>query len=181
MSSPSSSILGTVSHIYTYPLKGANGQKLTRTSLAPFASIPNDRCLALLRAETIRANKWMEEKSTKENADIVLQTGEGKDPQHHSNKHLFHQLITDPQLGKYEAVLTEEDFSNIEKKINNNNDDVNINTSRRRQLSIIEAKTKTVVARCLNLDDEKERLVIETFFAERLETANTQTEYRNSS
>ena len=173
MSSPSSSILGTVSHIYTYPLKGANGQKLTRTSLAPFASIPNDRCLALLRAETIRANKWMEEKSTKENADIVLQTGEGKDPQHHSNKHLFHQLITDPQLGKYECVLTEEDFSNTERK-KNNNEDENINTSRRRQLSIIEAKTKTVVARCLNLDDEKERLVIETFFAERLETANTQ-------
>ena len=152
MSSPSSSILGTVSHIYTYPLKGANGQKLTRTSLSPFSSIPNDRCLALLRAETIRANKWMEDKSTKENADIVLQTGEGKDPQHHSNKHLFHQLITDPQLGQFE---------------------VNINTLRR-QLSIIEAKTKTVVARCLNLDDEKERLVIETFFAERLETANTQ-------
>ncbi len=152
MSSPSSSILGTVSHIYTYPLKGANGQKLTRTSLSPFSSIPNDRCLALLRAETIRANKWMEDKSTKENADIVLQTGEGKDPQHHSNKHLFHQLITDPQLGQFE---------------------VNINTLRR-QLSIIEAKTKTVVARCLNLDDEKERLVIEIFFAERLETANTQ-------
>ena len=172
MSSPSS-ILGTVSHIYTYPLKGANGQKLARTSLTPFASIPNDRCLALLRAETIRANKWMEEKSTKENADIVLQTGEGKDPQHHSNKHLFHQLITDPQLGKYECVLTEEDFSNTERK-KNNNEDGNINTSRRRQLSIIEAKTKTVVARCLNLDDEKERLVIETFFAERLETANTQ-------
>ena len=103
-----------VSHLHL-PTERSNGQKLTRTSLAPFASIPNDRCLALLRAETIRANKWMEEKSTKENADIVLQTGEGKDPQHHSNKHLFHQLITDPQLGKYEAVLTEEDFSNIEK------------------------------------------------------------------
>jgi len=115
-SSSSSSILGTVSHIYTYPLKGANGQKLSRTTLSPFTSIPNDRSLALLRAETIRANKWMEDKSTKENADIVLQTGEGKDPQHHSNKHLFHQLITDPQLGKYECVLTEEDFSNIERK-----------------------------------------------------------------
>ena len=67
----------------------------------------------------------------------------------------------------------EEDFSNAERE-KNNNEDGNINTSRRRQLSIIEAKTKTVVARCLNLDDEKERLVIETFFAERLETANTQ-------
>ena len=45
-------------------------------------------------------------------------------------------------------------------------------TRRRRQLSIIEAKTKTVVAQCLDIDDEKERLVIETFFAECLETAN---------
>jgi uncharacterized protein YcbX len=159
--------LGTVSHIYTYPLKGANGQQLTHTNLSPFSSIPNDRCFALLRAETIRLNKWTEEKSTKENADIVLETGEGKDPQHHSNKHLFHQLITDPQLGKYECVLSEEeDFCN--------NVDVKNNTRpRRRQLSIIEAKTKTVVARCMNLDDEKERLIIETFFAECLETANT--------
>jgi len=159
--------LGTVSHIYTYPLKGANGQQLTHTNLSPFSSIPNDRCFALLRAETIRLNKWTEEKSTKENADIVLETGEGKDPQHHSNKHLFHQLITDPQLGKYECVLREEeDFCNVDVK--------NKMRPRRLQLSIIEAKTKTVVARCMNLDDEKERLVIETFFAERLETANTQ-------
>ena len=158
MASPS--VLGTISHIYTYPLKGANGQQLTQTTLSPFSSIPNDRCFALLRAETIRANKWSENKSTKENADVVLKTGEGKDPQHHSNKHLFHQLITDASLGKFECILNDEaDFCDTRQR-------------RRRQLSIIEAKTKTVVAQCLDIDDEKERLVIETFFAECLETAN---------
>ena len=42
-------------------------------------------------------------KGSREKAARVLTTTKGRDPGHHGNKHLFHQLITDPSMSRVEA------------------------------------------------------------------------------
>ena len=48
---------------------------------------------------------WLSHASPGAAADELLAGREGKDPGHHSNKHLFHQGITDPLLSAYECTV----------------------------------------------------------------------------
>jgi len=86
-------VVGRVKRIHAYALKGARSTTLDAAVVRPGGGVPDDRAFALLRAE--HAARWR-----RDGARDVLRAGEGKDPGHHSNKHLFHQLITDGELAR---------------------------------------------------------------------------------
>lgn len=149
--------VGVIRGITTYPLKGARGQPLQSCSLFAGKSTPRDREYALLRYEHI-ATRWPSaegggaSEASGAHADAILATGEGKDPAHHSNKHLFHQLITDPSLADFGVELEGE-----------------------HGISILERDTGRVLARANDVRIDAERRRVEMLFAERLETASPDT------
>lgn len=138
---------GTIKRIETFPLKGARGERLESARIRIGSSTPRDREFALLRGENAR-ERWRSDDARGAASEILL-AGVNKDPGHHSNKHLFHQLITDPSLAAYRGVAINE-----------------------RGLAIACAKTGEVLVRCEDYDEDiAGRGEIETFFATRLETA----------
>ena len=84
-----------------------------RCELLPGASAPGDRRFALLRAENVE--DWLAHASPAAAADALLAGRDGKDPGHHSNKHLFHQGITDPLLSAFEC-LVEDDVLTVRRR-----------------------------------------------------------------
>ena len=147
--------VGVIRGITTYPLKGARGQPLDSCSLFVGKSTPRDREYALLRHEHI-ATRWASAEgggasdASAAHADAILATGEGKDPAHHSNKHLFHQLITDPSLADFGVELEGE-----------------------HGVSILDHDTGRVLARADDVRIDAERRLVESLFAESLETASS--------
>jgi hypothetical protein len=149
--------VGIIRGITTYPLKGARGQPLDSCSLFVGKSTPRDREYALLRHEHI-ATRWASAEgggasdASAAHADAILATGEGKDPAHHSNKHLFHQLITDPSLADFGVELEGE-----------------------HGISILDHDTGRVLARADDVRIDADRRLVESLFAESLETASSDT------
>jgi len=86
-------VVGRVREIHAYALKGARSTPLDACALRAGRGVPDDRAFALLRAE--HAERWRAR-----GALDLLTTRAGADPGHHSNKHLFHQLITDAELAR---------------------------------------------------------------------------------
>ena len=81
----------------------------------------------------------------------MLTTTKGRDPGHHGNKHLFHQLITDPSMSRVEAGRGE------------------------RGIVVVDAETREELARVDDFEvDEEGRRRMERFFGERLETAEAE-------
>lgn len=139
--------MGTIKRIETFPLKGARGERLERARIQLGSSTPRDREFALLRGENAR-ERWRHDDARGAASEILL-AGANKDAGHHSNKHLFHQLITDPSLASYRGLAINE-----------------------RGLAIACATTGEILLRCEDYDNDiAGRREIEVFFATRLETA----------
>ncbi|CAL53303.1 Molybdenum cofactor sulfurase, C-terminal [Ostreococcus tauri] len=141
--------VGRIKSIETFPLKGARGVSIEQTTVHIGTSVPRDREFALLRSEN--EERWGSD-DVEASAGRILRTGEKKDEGHHSNKHLFHQLITDPSLAKYRGIAIGS-----------------------RGLAIECAQSGEVLVRCEDYDEDASgRRAIETFFASRLETARAE-------
>ena len=150
--SSSSRVVGRVRDVYAYPLKGARGHRLDEATLARGFGVPGDRAFALMRRE--KAEEWWTTtaKDEGEKAARVLTTTTGRDPGHHGNKHLFHQLITDPSMSRVEARGVGE-----------------------RGLVVVDAATGEELVRVDDYEvDEEGRRRMERFFGERLETAEAE-------
>lgn len=144
-------LVGRVKSITTYPLKGARGESLRSSRVEKGSSVEDDRAFALLRHENID-KRWSPCSDPTTNAGDILRAAPDKDPGHHSNKHLFHQLITDPSLAKISAKRVGE-----------------------RGVQIVLPGSKPpgrVLATCLDVLVKSEREPVERFFATFLETAS---------
>ena len=145
-----SRLVGRVKSITTYPLKGARGESLRSSRVEKGGSVENDRAFALLRHEHIE-KRWSSLSDPETNATDILRAGTAKDPGHHSNKHLFHQLITDPSLAKVSARRVGE---------------------RGVQIVLPGSSPEKVLAACADVRVAKEREPVERFFSTFLETAS---------
>jgi hypothetical protein len=115
------------------------------------SSVEDDRAFALLRHENID-KRWSPCSDPTTNAGDILRAAPDKDPGHHSNKHLFHQLITDPSLAKISAKRVGE-----------------------RGVQIVlpgSSPPGRVLATCLDVLVKSEREPVERFFSTFLETAS---------
>jgi uncharacterized protein YcbX len=121
-------VIGRLREIHTFPLKGARSQKLELASVQRDGGIPDDRKFALLRHEHA-AQRWQMDND-------------------HSNKHLFHQLITDTELVNVRARCVGE-----------------------RGLIVECASTGRVLAECEDSAIEREREKVEKFFGTLLKSA----------
>jgi len=145
-------VIGRLREIHTFPLKGARSQKLEFASVQRDGGIPDDRKFALLRHEHA-AQRWQidskdSERAARANACDILRTADGKDVGHHSNKHLFHQLITDTELVNVRARCVGA-----------------------RGLIVECASTGRVLAECADSAIEHEREKVEKFFGTLLKSA----------
>ena len=143
-------LVGRVKSITTYPLKGARGESLRSSRVEKGSSVEDDRAFALLRHENID-KRWSPCSDPTTNAGDILRAAPDKDPGHHSNKHLFHQLITDPSLAKISAKRVGE---------------------RGVQIVLPGSKPPRVLATCLDVLVKSEREPVERFFSTFLETAS---------
>ena len=143
-------LVGRVKSITTYPLKGARGESLRSSRVEKGSSVENDRAFALLRHENIE-KRWSPGSDPETNAGDILRAGPAKDPGHHSNKHLFHQLITDPSLAKVSARRVGE---------------------RGVQIVLPGSSPPRVLAACGDVLVASEREPVERFFSTFLETAS---------
>ena len=143
-------LVGRVKSITTYPLKGARGESLRSSRVEKGSSVENDRAFALLRHENIE-KRWSPGSDPETNAGDILRAGPAKDPGHHSNKHLFHQLITDPSLAKVSARRVGE---------------------RGVQIVLPGSSPPRVLAACADVLVASEREPVERFFSTFLETAS---------
>mmetsp|Transcript_4518 Transcript_4518/g.20399 ORF Transcript_4518/g.20399 Transcript_4518/m.20399 type:complete len:376 (-) Transcript_4518:63-1190(-) len=145
--------VGRVRSIATYPLKGARGQTLDRAKVSLGSSTPRDREFALLRHENIE-QFWAsagdgDATNDAVHAGKILATGEGKDPGHHSNKHLFHQLITDPSMVRYGVTMLGD-----------------------AGIAVVDVATGATLVSCQDVSDASQRQKIEAFFGDALETSS---------
>ena len=141
--------VGRVRSIVTYPLKGVRGQTLERAVVSLGSSTPRDREFALLRHENIE-QYWADDGDVV-NAGEILEAGDGKHPGHHSNKHLFHQLITDPSMVRYAVQMLGESG-----------------------IAVVDAATGETLVAADDVSDAAQRLLLEAFFGEALETSSAE-------
>jgi len=152
-SASASRVVGRVRDAYAYPLKGARGHRLDSVTFTAGFGVPRDREFALARRERVDERWTPRGDDAARRAADVLTTAPGRDPGHHGNKHLFHQLITDPSLSRFAARSVGE-----------------------RGLVIADVNTGEELVRVEDYERDVEgRRAVERFFGERLETASAKT------
>ena len=148
--------VGIIRGITTYPLKGARGKPLDSCSLFVGKSTPRDREYALLRHEHI-ATRWASAEgggasdTSTAHADAILATGEGKDPR---------TTATNTSSTSSSQIR----LSRIWRRARGEHG-----------ISILDHDTGRVLARIDDVRIDAERRCIESLFAERLETASSDT------